>query len=64
MSHAFPQDCTKPEVVTEAKRLHSQVLPVMLRFMADDYDDTCSTVFPLLQTALANVCHSWYSTDL
>ncbi|KAI9566771.1 armadillo-type protein [Boletus coccyginus] len=47
-------DYPKPEVVTEAKRLHNQVQPVMLRFMADDYDDTCSTVFPLLQTVLAN----------
>lgn len=36
----------------------------MLRFMADEYDDTCSTVFPLLQTVLANVCHAWYSTDI
>ena len=64
ISHATPQDCPKPEVVTEAKRLHNQVLSVMLRFMADDYDDTCSTVFPLLQTVLANVCHAWYSPDL
>lgn len=42
-------------MVVEAKQLHNQVLPVMLRFMADEYDDTCSTVFPLLQTVLANV---------
>ncbi len=27
----------------------------MLRFMADEYDDTCSTVFPLLQTILLSV---------
>jgi len=27
----------------------------MLRFMADEYDDTCSTVFPLLQTLLSSV---------
>lgn len=27
----------------------------MLRFMADEYDDTCSTVFPLLQTVLSSV---------
>lgn len=27
----------------------------MLRFMADDYDDTCSTVFPFLQVILSNV---------
>jgi len=27
----------------------------MLRFMADEYDDTCSTVFPLLQNILTTV---------
>ena len=27
----------------------------MLRFLADDYDDTCSTVFPLLQVILTGV---------
>ena len=62
-SHAILQDCPKADVVAEAKRLQNQILPIMLRFMADDYDDTCSTVFPLLQTVLANVCHSWHSTD-
>lgn len=29
----------------------------MLRFMADEYDDTCSTVFPFLQTILGSVSH-------
>ncbi|KIJ62794.1 hypothetical protein HYDPIDRAFT_113893 [Hydnomerulius pinastri MD-312] len=47
-------DCPKPGVVSEAKELQNQLLPVMLRFMADEYDDTCSTIFPLLQTVLAN----------
>ncbi|KAF9237674.1 armadillo-type protein [Melanogaster broomeanus] len=47
-------DYPKPEVVPEAKRLQNQILPIMLRFMADGYDDTCSTIFPLLQTVLAN----------
>ncbi|KAF9223423.1 ARM repeat-containing protein [Gyrodon lividus] len=47
-------DCSKPGVVSEARRLQNQILPVMLRFMADEYDDTCSTIFPLLQTVLAN----------
>jgi len=27
----------------------------MLRFLADSYDDTCSTVFPLLSTILGSV---------
>jgi exportin-T len=27
----------------------------MLRFMADDYDDTASTIFPLLQVILTSV---------
>ena len=36
----------------------NQILPVLLRFMADRYDDTCSTVFPLLQTILSGVSDS------
>ncbi|KAH7884716.1 armadillo-type protein [Phlebopus sp. FC_14] len=51
-------DCAKPEVVSEAKHLQNQILPVVLRFMADDYDDTCSTIFPLLQTVLSNLKRS------
>lgn len=27
----------------------------MLRFLADEYDDTCSTVFPFLSTLLSSV---------
>lgn len=30
----------------------------MLRFMADEYDDTASTVFPFLQTVLTSVRNS------
>lgn len=48
------EDCPKPEVVAEANQHLNQILPVMLRFMADEYDDTCSTIFPLLQTVLIN----------
>lgn len=33
----------------------TQLLPVMLRFLADPYDDTCSTVFPMLQVILSGV---------
>lgn len=33
----------------------TQILPVMLRFMADEYDDTCATTFPLLQSILGSV---------
>jgi len=29
--------------------------------MEDEYDDTCSTVFPMLQTVLAGVCLGRYS---
>ncbi len=36
-----------------------QVLPVMLRFMADDYDDTASTIFPFLQVVLTKVSSSF-----
>ena len=31
----------------------------MLRFMADPYDDTCSTIFPLLQVILSSVGRSF-----
>lgn len=44
----------KPEVAADATRLLEQIQPTMLRFMSDKYDDTCSTVFPLLQTVLAS----------
>ncbi|KAH9903044.1 ARM repeat-containing protein [Cubamyces lactineus] len=45
-------ECPDESVRAEAVQLLNQVLPVMLRFMADEYDDTCSTIFPLLQTVL------------
>ncbi|OJT11445.1 Exportin-T [Trametes pubescens] len=45
-------ECPDESVRAEGLLLLSQILPVMLRFMADEYDDTCSTVFPLLQTIL------------
>ncbi|KAI0033548.1 ARM repeat-containing protein [Vararia minispora EC-137] len=39
-----------PETVrVEAEQLLQRTLPTMLQFMADEYDDTCSTVFPMLQ---------------
>ncbi|KAJ7274411.1 armadillo-type protein [Mycena haematopus] len=47
------EDSTSSEDVTsEAIILVNQILPVMLRFMADDYDDTCSTIFPFLNAVL------------
>jgi exportin-T len=49
---------SQTDLRSEAVRLLEQVLPVMLRFLADDYDDTSSTVFTLLQTVLSNVCSS------
>ncbi|EGN99272.1 hypothetical protein SERLA73DRAFT_54418 [Serpula lacrymans var. lacrymans S7.3] len=47
-------ECPKPEISSEATQLLNQIFPVMLRFMADKYDDTCSTVFPVLQTILGS----------
>ncbi|EMD34072.1 hypothetical protein CERSUDRAFT_117585 [Gelatoporia subvermispora B] len=47
-------EASSEEVRSEATQLLNQLLPVMLRFMADEYDDTCSTVFPLLQTVLSS----------
>ncbi|KAK7033114.1 Exportin-T [Favolaschia claudopus] len=46
------EDSTNPDVTSETSLLLEQILPVMLRFMADEYDDTCNTVFPLLQVIL------------
>ncbi|KAJ8072513.1 pre-tRNA nuclear export protein [Marasmius tenuissimus] len=40
------------DVRSEALKYIIQILPVLLRFLADEYDDTCSTVFPFLQTVL------------
>ncbi|KAI0313753.1 ARM repeat-containing protein, partial [Amylostereum chailletii] len=47
-------DGTPEDVRGETSSLLQQILPVMLQFMADDYDDTCSTIFPMLQNVLAN----------
>ncbi|KAI0077912.1 ARM repeat-containing protein [Panus rudis PR-1116 ss-1] len=47
------EEASLEDIRNEALHLLNQILPVMLRFMADEYDDTCSTVFPLLQNVLA-----------
>jgi len=47
------------DIRTEATLYLEQVLPVMLRFMADDYDDTASTIFPFLQVVLTKVSSSF-----
>lgn len=39
----------------EAGRILQDTLFVMIRFMSDEYDDTCSTIFPMLQMILASV---------
>ena len=49
---------------SEALKYIIQILPVLLRFLADEYDDTCSTVFPFLQTVLTGVSSSSYSYSL
>jgi exportin-T len=51
----WPQDCPDAAVRLEATLLLNEIHPVMLRFMADEYDDTSSTIFPLLQTILSSV---------
>ena len=56
-----PKDAPADEVRAEGSALLQQILPVMLRFMEDEYDDTCSTIFPMLQTVLASVRSSPYS---
>ncbi|KAF8910650.1 ARM repeat-containing protein [Gymnopilus junonius] len=46
------EDCSNEEIRSEASTYLVQIQPVMLHFLADEYDDTCSTVFPLLQLIL------------
>ncbi|KAJ7035025.1 armadillo-type protein [Mycena alexandri] len=46
------EEPTTDDITAEATVLVAQILPILLRFMADDYDDTCSTVFPLLHVIL------------
>ncbi|KAF7327748.1 Exportin-T [Mycena kentingensis (nom. inval.)] len=41
-------------VASEATVLLNQILPVALRIMADEYDDTSNTVFPMLRAVLLN----------
>ena len=49
------QDCSNEEIRAEASTYLIQIQPTLLHFLADEYDDTCSTVFPLLQIILARV---------
>ena len=55
MYFSTKQEALLEDIKQEATQLLNQVLPIMLRFMADEYDDTCSTVFPLLQNILLGV---------
>ncbi|KAF8227304.1 ARM repeat-containing protein [Tricholoma matsutake] len=47
-------DCPHEAIRSEASTYLTQIQPVMLRFLADPYDDTCSTVFPFLQVILSS----------
>lgn len=58
------QECSNEEIRTEATNYLLQIQPAMLRFLADDYDDTCSTVFPLLQVILAGVSSLCFISSL
>lgn len=49
------QDCQDENVRAEASSYLNQMLPVMLRFMSDEYDDTSSTIFTLLSALLGGV---------
>ena len=51
----FLQDCPSEEIQAEATTYLVQIKPVLLHFLADEYDDTCSTVFPLLHLILNSV---------
>ncbi|KAM6504507.1 Armadillo-type fold [Amanita muscaria] len=47
-------DSPTEDVRSEATAQLEQIQPVMLQFLADEYDDTCNTVFPLLQSILTS----------
>ncbi|KAF5377324.1 hypothetical protein D9757_008003 [Collybiopsis confluens] len=47
------EECPADDVRAEANGFLQQILPVIVRFMSDEYDDTCSTVFLLLSTILS-----------
>ncbi|KAK2463400.1 hypothetical protein APHAL10511_004486 [Amanita phalloides] len=47
-------ECPNEDVRSEAMVYLLQIQPVMLRFLADEYDDTSSTIFPMLQGILAS----------
>lgn len=49
------QEATDAVVRAESSTHLLQIQPVMLRVLADEFDDTCNTVFPLLSTILASV---------
>ncbi|KAF9477931.1 ARM repeat-containing protein [Pholiota conissans] len=46
-------ECTNEDIRAEASNYLLQIQPAMLHFLADEYDDTCSTVFPLLNIILS-----------
>ncbi|KAF8149977.1 ARM repeat-containing protein [Crassisporium funariophilum] len=46
------EECSNEEVRAEASTYLVQIQPVVLHFLSDEYDDTCSTVFPLLHLIL------------
>lgn len=50
------QNNADEDVRLGAGDLLEQVLPVMLRFLADEYDDTSSTMFPFLTSLFLAVC--------
>ncbi|PFH52965.1 hypothetical protein AMATHDRAFT_55850 [Amanita thiersii Skay4041] len=51
-------ECPNEDVRSEAAVYLAQIQPVLLRFLADPYDDTSSTVFPLLQGLLSSLKRS------
>ncbi|KAF8638342.1 hypothetical protein AX17_002362 [Amanita inopinata Kibby_2008] len=47
-------DCPNEDIQSETSAYLAQIQPVMLHFLADKYDDTCNTVFPLLHGILTS----------
>lgn len=55
LAKLYEEPAAPDNVKAEAQMYLQQLHPVLLNFLADDYDDTASTVFPLLQLILNSV---------
>lgn len=50
------QTTLQPDEVQGSAEMLLELMPTVLRFLADPYDDTSSSVLPLLSEILLSVC--------